>query len=305
MTEGYAALRQGAAWLDLDSRGRIVARGRDRARLLHAVSSNEVKKMAAGDSCYAFLLNPQGRIQADIHLLCLADRFLIDTEAGLREKVRQHIRRYIIADQVELEDVTEQTASIGVEGPAAASLELPPGDRTVAPFTVTGQPGFRIYCPAEGKTEIVAQLAGLGVVAASAEEARVVRIENGRPVYGEDIRDTTLPQESGQMQAVSFTKGCYLGQEIVERIRSRGNVHRHLRSLELDGPAPASGTKLMLDGAEVGHITSAAELPLSGITRVFALGMIRSEAEARNLPLSYQAGNLTGNAQILASPPTF
>jgi folate-binding Fe-S cluster repair protein YgfZ len=94
MSEGYDALRQGAAWLNLDSRGRIAVRGRDRARLLHAITSNEVKKMAPGDSCYAFLLNPQGRIQADLHLLCLADHFLVDTDPSLREKVLQHIRRY-------------------------------------------------------------------------------------------------------------------------------------------------------------------------------------------------------------------
>src|ERR1035441_1070139 len=118
MSEGYNALTQRAAWLDLDSRGRILARGRDRAPLLHNITSNEVKKMNLGDTCYAFLLNPQGRIQADLHLLCLADRFLIDTDPGLREKVQQHIRRYIIADQAELEDVSEQTSSIGVAGPA-------------------------------------------------------------------------------------------------------------------------------------------------------------------------------------------
>jgi len=116
--------------------------------------------------------------------------------------------------------------------------------------------------------------------------------------------DRDLPQETSQMRTLHFNKGCYLGQEIVERIRSRGNVHRHLRQLELDGPVPPSGTKLTIDGAEVGHITSSAELPLSGAARVFALGMIRAEAEARDLPLSYAAGELTGNARILVSPPT-
>src|ERR1035438_10900653 len=101
MSKGDDALRQGATWLDLDGRGRMVAGGRDRARLLHAITSNEVKKMVPGDSCYAFLLNPQGRIQADLQLLCLADHFLIDTEPELREKVHQLIRRYIIADRSE------------------------------------------------------------------------------------------------------------------------------------------------------------------------------------------------------------
>jgi folate-binding protein YgfZ len=274
MTEGYQALRHGAAWLDVDARGRIVARGRDRARLLHAISSNEVKKMVAGDACYGFLLNPQGRIQADLHLLCLADYFLIDTEPGLREKVHQLIRRYIIADQVELEDVSAQTASIGVEGPAAAELKLAPGDYTVGPFTVTGQPGYRIYCPAESKPALIAQLESLGAHAATADDARVVRIENGKPLYGEDIRDTTLPQETQQMQAISFTKGCYLGQEIVERIRAQGRVNKKLERLELEGTdPPAPGTKLQVEGRDA-EVTSAIYSPHFG--KIIALAYVRT-----------------------------
>ena len=274
MSEGYEALRQGVAWLDLDTRGRIVARGRDRARLLHAITSNEVKKMVPGDSCYAFLLNPQGRIQGDLHLLCLADHFLIDTEPGLREKVHQTIRRYIIADQVELEDVGAQTASIGVEGPAAAAFELGPGEQTIAPFTVTGQQGYRIYCPAESKAGLVRQLESGGAKPASAADARLVRIENGKPLYGEDIRDTTLPQETQQMQAVSFSKGCYLGQEIVERIRAQGRVNKKLERIELEGSEPPSpGTKLTVEGREA-EITSAVYSPHFG--KVIALAYVRT-----------------------------
>jgi aminomethyltransferase len=273
MSKGDVALRQAAGWLDLDGRGRIVARGRDRARLLHAITSNDVKKMAPGDSCYAFLLNPQGRIQADLQLLCLADHFLIDTEPELREKVHQLIRRYIIADQVELEDVTERTASIGVEGPAAPSIPLPPGEYSTAPFTVTGQPGYRVYCAAEAKPELVRQLESAGAVEASAAEARLMRIENGKPRYGEDIRDTSLPQETQQMQAVSFNKGCYLGQEIVERIRALGQVHKKLERFELEGSEPpAPGTKVTVDGSEV-EVTSAIFSP--HFRKVIALGYVR------------------------------
>jgi folate-binding protein YgfZ len=274
MSEGYDALRHGAAWLDLDARGRIVARGRDRARLLHAISSNEVKKMAPGDSCYAFLLSPQGRIQADLDLLCLEDHFLIDTDAAQREKVLQHIRRYIIADQVELEDVTAQTTSIGVEGPAAPELRLTPGEWTIAPFTVTGQAGFRVYGAAEKKAALVAQLEALGARPAGADDARIVRIENGKPLYGEDIRETSLPQETQQMQAVSFTKGCYLGQEIVERIRAQGRVNKKLERLELDGAEPpAPGTKLQVNGHDA-EITSAVYSPHFG--KVIALAYVRT-----------------------------
>src|SRR4051812_21893805 len=181
MSLGYEALRHGAAWLDLSERGRILARGRDRARLLHAITSNEIKKMISGTGCYAFLLNPQGRIQADLCVFCFDDHFLLDTEPEVREKVHLHVKRYIIADQVELEDVTAETAAIGLEGPGAAAIlaalggPVPAtdyahaewGDATVAAVTVTGQPGLRIFCPAEKAAAMVRQFEAAGAVAAT------------------------------------------------------------------------------------------------------------------------------------------
>jgi aminomethyltransferase len=272
MSEGYEALRAGAAWLDLSARGRITARGRDRVRLLHNLASNEVKKMTPGSGCYAFLLNQQGRIQADLCLLCCEDHFLIDTEPDLREKVLNLIRRYIISDQVELEDVTSQTAAIGVEGPLAESLQ-PPDGCTKAPFSLTGQPGYRIYCAAGDMARIVGQLEAAGARPATSEDARAVRIENGKPRYGEDIRETSLPQETQQMHAVSFTKGCYLGQEIVERIRTQGHVNKKLVRLEIDGTEPAvPGARLMVDGKEA-EITSSVYSPHFG--KAIALAYVR------------------------------
>lgn len=253
MTPGYRALHHGAAWLDLDSRGRIVARGRDRARLLHSLASNDIKAMTPGAGCYAFLLNPQGRIQADLCIYCFDDHFLLDTEPELREKVFQHIKRYIIADQVELEDVTSQTACIGIEGPDAPSIvdgpstaysHAPWNGYTAARVTVTGQPGFRLFCAVDQKPALLAALEAAGARPAAAEDARVVRIENGIPRYGEDITDKSLPQETQQMHAVSFTKGCYLGQEIVERIRARGHVNRKLQRLELESAQPPEGAEV-------------------------------------------------------------
>jgi folate-binding protein YgfZ len=273
MTPGYRALRHSAAWLDLDSRGRILVRGRDRARLLHNLTSNDIKKMTPGSGCYAFLLNPQGRIQADLCIYCFDDHLLLDTEPELREKVFQHIKRYIIADQVELEDVTAQTACAGVEGPGAPSIvEGPSADYGHAPWngytaartTVTGQPGFRILGARDQKPSLIATLEAAGAQPATAEDARIARIENGIPRYGEDITDKSLPQETQQMHAVSFTKGCYIGQEIVERIRVRGHVHRKLERLELDGVQPP-------EGAEV---TSSVVSPETGKT--IALAYVRA-----------------------------
>ena len=289
MTDGYQALRHGAAWLDLSARGRFLARGRDRARYFHNVTSNDVKKLAPGSGCYAFVLTPQGRIQADLYMFCFADHFLLDTEPELRDRLPQLILRYKVADQVELEDVTGQTAAIGLEGPAAAAIlasinapipgadyaHLPWGDATIAAFSLTGQPGFRIYCPAGALGEMATRLEAAGAKPASFAEARMVRIENGRPRFGEDIRETSLPQETGQMHAVSFTKGCYVGQEIVERIRAQGHVNRKLVRLEVEAAAPpAPGAKLTADGADVGEVTSSTVSAESG--KAVALGYVRT-----------------------------
>jgi folate-binding protein YgfZ len=273
MNNGYSALRHGAAWLDLSSRGRIMARGRDVARFLHNVTSNDIKKMVHGETCYAFLLTPQGRIVADLYLLSLGDRFLIDTEPELREIVQKQILKYKVADQVELEDVTEQTISIGVEGPDAPAIAPPPSEFRVVPFTVTGQPGYRIYSSPEKKDEIIRYLEAAGAVEATAEDARIVRIENGKPRYGEDIVETSLPQETEQMQAVSFTKGCYIGQEIVERIRARGHVNRHLVRLELDGTSQIATGKQTINGQEADVMSSVYSPDLG---KVVALAYVRS-----------------------------
>ncbi len=287
VTEGYAALREGVAWVDAGARARIVARGRDRARFLHNITSNEVKQLTPGAGCYAFLLNPQGRIQADLFLLCFEDRFLIGAEPELRQRVIEHIRRYIIADQVELEDVTDRTAELAIEGPGArAALETlgapapqpefshaPWGDAVVVNATLTGQPGFRLLFPAERKEAVIQDLESAGARRASGEDVRLVRIENGVPRYGEDIDEKSLPQETGRMNAVSFSKGCYLGQEIVERIRARGHVNRKLELIELPGNEPAQGGATVEVGGKSAQVTSSVWSPRAG--KAIALAYVR------------------------------
>jgi tRNA-modifying protein YgfZ len=285
MSEGYAALCNSAAAVVEPGRGLILARGRDSTRFLHNLTSNHIRALAPGGGCYAFLLNPQGRIQADLHVFRCAGHYLLDTAVELRDKVLAHLRRYIVADQVELEDATGGMAAVSVEGPAAAEvlaragIPVPEGDyrhvewdgATVAAVSTTGLPGFRIFLPAGRRDGVLERL---GVPVAGEEDVRVARIENGRPRYGEDIFETSLAQETGQMHAVSFNKGCYLGQEIVERIRARGHVNRSLVRVEIEaGVAPAAGAKLTAGGAEAGEITSAAVSPRRG--KVMALAYLR------------------------------
>jgi tRNA-modifying protein YgfZ len=275
MTQGYDALRTRAAVLDLSGRGVIYVAGEDRARLLHAISSNHIERLRDGEGCYAFFLNAQGKILADGHILCLHDRLLVDTEPETRDKLRRHIDKYIIAEDVVLEDLSETTGVIAVEGPAAAAvlaehgMPVPESEYShvrwesdlVARISSTGAVGFRFFLSGGRARELIGLL---DLPTATVDDQRVVRLEHGRPRYGEDITEATLPQESGQMHAVSFQKGCYIGQEIVERIRARGQVHRRLEKLEY-----AAGEK------PEAVVTSEAWSPALG--RMVALGYVRDD----------------------------
>ena len=274
MTPGYESLTTGAAIIDLSRRGRIRVTGEDRARLLHAMTTNHVQQMKPGDGIYVFFLNAQGRILADAVVLCFEDHFLLDTGPETRKAVYEHLDQYIIADDVTLDDVTEQTFSFGLEGPKAmgvaarCGLQAPhhrfahvaSNELVAANIAATGSHGIRIYGAVARKEEVIALIEGAGAVAASDQDAEIVRIENFVPRYGCDITEHTLPQETQQMHALHFQKGCYLGQEIVERIRSRGHVNRLLMGFRIDGEAkpPAPGTKLMLEGQAAGEVTSSA-----------------------------------------------
>lgn len=265
---GYEALRQSAAWIDLSARGRIRAAGDDRKRLLHAMCTNHVEQMQPGDSLYAFFLNAQGRILADAWILCAEDHLLLDTEPETRGTLFGHLDRYIIADDVTLEDLTEATAEIAVEGPLA---ERAPRRGAVIRASATGQPGWRMIVPAAERDALTEQLRAAGIVEATAEEARTVRIENGVPRYGEDITGAHLVHETRQLHAVHFNKGCYLGQEIVERVRARGQVHRMLYPIRIAAQTPpAAGEKVLSAGEECGFVTSAAWSPAQGCVRALA-----------------------------------
>lgn len=282
---GYQALREAAAFLDVSRRGRIAATGEDRARLFHAITTNHIQQMTPGEGCYAFFLNAQGRILADASILCFAEHLLIETEPELREKLYQHIDKYIIADDVTLVDRTEATACIAVEGPksvemlAAMGAPEPSADgshcewesATVLRRSLAGGIGFSLIVPAGEGSRWMDRAAAAGGVAATEDELRTVRIENGKPRYGEEITERYLVQETQQMQAVHFSKGCYLGQEIVERVRSRAQIHRMLMAIDIEGSmVPAAGTKL-----DFGEIVSAAYSPAMG--HVVAMAYIRTE----------------------------
>jgi folate-binding protein YgfZ len=287
---GYEALRTSAAWLDLSSRGKIIATGEDRARLLHAMLTNHIQQLQPGEGCYAFFLNAQGRILTDVNVFCRTEDFLLDVEPETRKSLYEHLDKYIIADDVTLEDVTDRTATIDLEGPQAHELarrlEIPVPEKAwahtmwndimVANVTLTGAPGLRFFAPLEQKSHIIEQFQNAGAPEAGPDAARVVRLEHFKPRYGEEILGTTLTQETQQMHAVHFSKGCYLGQEVVERVRSRGLVHRLLVGVEIDSTeVPERDTRLFHGEENAGKITSAAFSPARG--KVVAMAYVRRE----------------------------
>jgi tRNA-modifying protein YgfZ len=271
MTPGLKALSESAAILDLSDRGRIRVTGEDRARLLHAMSTNHVQGLKPGEAQYTFFLNAQGQIQADAWILCFEDHFLLDVEPQTRVSLYEHLDRFIIADDVTLEDVTEQTFSLGLEGPKA--LELASGKGM--PISFTGAPGIRIYGAIADKEGMRETLAHSGAIEATAEDAEMFRIMQFQPRYGHDITDRSLPQETRQIEAaVHFQKGCYLGQEIVERVRSRGHVNRLLMGFAGESEhAPAPGVKVVYGDKEDGDVTSA--VTVDG--KFYGLAIVRAQ----------------------------
>jgi folate-binding protein YgfZ len=317
-----AALAGGAAAHDLGWVRRVSVRGKDRFRWLSGMVSNGVKDLPENGGALNFVLNAQGRIQGDLTVWREGDQLELEIAADQFEKLIAHLDHYIIMDDVELVglDPAAETA-VGLAGPHAhdvlqrMGLPVPAGQMTELRVEWNGidlrirhaygtlVDHFELCTPQSGLTVLWRALSTAGAIPVGAAALEAFRVAEGIPVYGIDIAERDLPQETSQMRALHFNKGCYLGQEIVERIRSRGNVHRHLRQLELDGPLAAAGTELLLENASVGQITSSSELTLDGKKRRFALAMLRAEAEVKKQPLAYSVGSEQGRAEILDAAP--
>lgn len=288
---GYEGLRKSTAWIDLSTRGKIRVNGQDRARLLHAMCTNDVKNLAPGSGLYAFFLDGRGRILVDACIYNHGESLLLDTESETAGKLRDHLNKYIIADDVQLDDESSRWVCLGLEGPGSLAtatglgISVPDteyaiqewGDGFVAHVASTGTTGVRIFVPTNERDALIHRLTKAGIPQASGEEARTVRIENGRPRYGEEITERYLVQETQVLNAVHFNKGCYLGQEIVERVRSRGQVHRMLSPVQIEGNAPpVAGTKLAVNGEPMAEIASAVFSPACG--EIAGLAYVKSQA---------------------------
>jgi folate-binding protein YgfZ len=318
-----AAFATGAAAHDLGWLRRVAVRGEDRFRWLSGMVTNVVNELENNAGAWNLVLNAQGRIQGDLTVWREGDDLELEIDAGQFERLMAHLERFIVMDDVELVAMGEETA-LGLTGPASdevlARLSLPTLPEPLSTTRVEWNgldlrivrgygaptPHYELWTPETGvRRRLWGALQTGGATPVGCASVDAIRIAEGIPAHGVDMLERDLPQETSQKRALNFNKGCYLGQEIVERIRSRGSVHRHLRQLELTGPVPPGGTELTLaDGTAAGQLTSAVQLALPAGHRTFALGMIRGEAELHKQPMNYTTGGVAGIARILAAPPS-
>lgn len=281
--ERALAVRRRAGLLRLEDRGLLEVSGSDRERWLQGQISNDVRRASVGPgSCYAFLLSPIGRIVADLRVIGRPDAFWLELDRGALPAARERLEKYLIADDVELRDRSDSWFALGLEGPAApavlealagARLELEPEAVTtldvagvgmvVAAFGESGEDAYRLWVPRDAREKLEAALlrAGEPVGLVEGDEAvrEILRVEAGTPRFGFELDEQVLPAETGWLErAVSFTKGCFTGQEVVARMQSRARFKHRLVGLVFEeGDPPERGTRLEVEGKAAGEVTSA------------------------------------------------
>ncbi len=295
----FRALLEGSALVDMSWQAKLVLSGEDRVRWLNGMVTNNIRDLAPNHSVYNFLLSAQGRIQGDLVASNRGDYLLVTTDREQAGNIAEIFDRFIIMDDVEVADISDKLATLGMFGPHAAELlqlagldvaPLQPGslmDEVWRDLGITlvrsAQPqidGYELWFAADNLQKIWEILTFTGATPVGSDAFELYRIVRGVPRYGIDLRDRDLPQETGQQHALNFSKGCYIGQEIVERIRARGNVHRTFTGFEITGEPPAAGMKIRAAEKEAGEITSAARIPFPSGERTLALGYLRREFAA-------------------------
>jgi len=284
----HATLVEGCGLVDRSERGKLALTGAGARAFLNGQVTNEVADLAPGTGVYAAFLTHKGKMLGDVRVLATEDELLLDTERVALQALFDMIRRFKVGFDVELHKRTVQRGLLALVGPRARAVagaeDLPAEEHAHRAGEVAGRPvrlivtdvGVDVLCLAEDTGAVRDALLAAGAEAVSQDAAEVVRVERGRPRYGVDLDEATIPQEAGlNDRAVSFTKGCYVGQETVARLFYKGKPNRHLRGLRLDAPA-ATGDELRLGEKVVGRVGSAVVSPTFG---PIALALVRREAE--------------------------
>lgn len=317
----YDAVRSVAGWLDLADRALVSVTGPDSAEWLQGMLSNDLEVLGTGEGAPAAVLNIQGKILADVRVFRTGDAFLLDLDEPLLPGVLAHLHRYLIADEVELGDLSQRLALVSLQGPEAEAVlarflpadSLPAtdlshresrwagGELRVIRATHTGEPGFDLAAPPKALAAMAALPALRGVPWIGGHAQEVLRIEAGIPRYGVDMDAETLLLETCLDRAVSFTKGCYLGQETVERIHSRGHVNRKLVGLKVEGHlVPGRDDPVLHDGRPTGRVTSATASPR--LQCPIALGYVHRDCAEPGSAVTIAHGDRKVAAAVHALP---
>ena len=325
----HAALRASAAVLDLSFRSRLCLLGADRAPFLHGQVTNDVNAIRPGHGCYATLVTAKGRMQGDLYIWNLAEELLLDFEPGLAAAVVARLEKHIVSDDVQVVDAAPHYGLISVQGPKAGevvaclALGVEPPAQPLSFVSVNapalgqlylmhqsraGALGFDLFVPVASlgvvADKLIAAAKSLGGWAGGWQALETARIEAGFPRFGVDMDETTLPPEAGlESRAMSYRKGCYIGQEVLNRLHTMGHVNRELRGLRLADELtelPTRGDKLFKDGKEVGHITSATISP--ALSANIALGYVRREWLAAGTELTLETKNGSLRAVVAELP---
>jgi folate-binding protein YgfZ len=306
-----AALRQVAGLFDLGWRAKLLATGDDRVRWFNGMVTNNIKDLPQNHGVYAFLLNAQGQIQADMYVYNRSDHMLVDTDESQVARVREIFDKYIIMDDVSISDAPDKVSAIAIQGPGSPEIlkRLGHDVSTLKPLEVVDTklgeagvsivrrdwpvPAFEIWASGSNLPTLWASLISAGAKPVGSEAYDSVRVLLGMPRYGIDIGDRDLPQETAQERALNFRKGCYVGQEIVERIHSRGKVHRSLAGVIIEGLSPSPGAAVQSQGKQIGELRSTATIPVNGGSRTFALASLRRDALPAGAPLQVGESNAT------------
>jgi tRNA-modifying protein YgfZ len=326
----YDAARHRAALIDRSDRGRIVVSGADRASYLQGLLTNDIVALARGQGCYAAYLTAQGRMIADLNVYELGDIILLTMAGDVKDAVMAKLDQFIFGEDVQLGDVTGTFAQVAVIGPEAAGsvarimsgvtadalgglpehgnvrAEWAGGAAIIVRVTDTGQPGFDLFVEQPRAPELKAALSAIDVAPVDAATAEAIRIESGVALFHRDMDEETLPLEAGiESRAISFTKGCYVGQEVVIRVlhRGHGRVARKLVGLAFDGPQPpAPGATIRAGEREIGEVTSSTLSP--ALRKPIALGYVHRDFVEPGTTVSVDGvgGAVTALPFVLATP---
>lgn len=320
--EGYRALRGGAAVAERRDVGRILVTGADRRSYLQGLLTNDIAALTPGTGCYAAMLTAQGRMLTDLRVLELGDAILLDVPRTVTARIREHLDRFVFSEDVQVEDTTATQAEIGVYGPDAVRVLAGCGvsgsdqspvysssrgtvagaDAVVVRSDDYGVPGYDLIVDARAIASVVAALTEAGAVPASDDDLEIARIEAGRPVFGPDMDQDTIPLEAGiDDRAISRTKGCYVGQEVIVRVldRGKGRVAKRLVGLAFDPAAevPAPGAIVRAASREAGHVTSAVRS--AALRRPIALAYLHRDFVEPGTSVDVEGG---GSAAVSALP---